>query len=112
MAGAVSETRTLRLVVANCRALRQFFDLAASWRRPSQGIGIERMASAFEHLAYQASQQLRVSWYSGQKWLSSRLTERIAAPAALRERLPDRTRILADLQALLREDWRNIEQGF
>jgi ubiquinone/menaquinone biosynthesis C-methylase UbiE len=70
------------------------------------------MASTFERLAYQASQQLRVSWYSGQKWLSSRLTDRVAAPAALRERLPDRARILADLQALLRQDWRNIEQGF
>ena len=55
------------------------------------------MASALDRLAYRTAQRLRVSWYSGQKWLSSRLTESIAASPELRERLPDRARLLADL---------------
>lgn len=69
------------------------------------------MASRLEHLAYRASQQLRVSWYSGQKWLSSRLTERIPVAPELAERMPERGRVLADLRALLEQDWRNIEAG-
>ena len=69
------------------------------------------MATALDRFAYRASQRLRVSWYSGQKWLSSRLTERAAAPPELRERLPDRARLLADLSTLLQQDWRNIEEG-
>lgn len=69
------------------------------------------MASALERLAYHATQRLRVSWYSGQKWLSARLTESVAASPELRERMPDRARILADLRALLEQDWRNIAEG-
>ena len=69
------------------------------------------MASALERIAYHTTQRLRVSWYSGQKWLSSRLTEAVAASPELRERMPDRARILADLRALLEQDWRNIEEG-
>jgi ubiquinone/menaquinone biosynthesis C-methylase UbiE len=69
------------------------------------------MASALERLAYRGSQRLRISWYSGQKWLSSRLTERVPVAAELAERMPERGRILADLRALLEQDWRNIEAG-
>jgi ubiquinone/menaquinone biosynthesis C-methylase UbiE len=69
------------------------------------------MPSTLEWIAYRAAQRLRVSWYFGQKWLSARLTDEVPAPAELRERMPDRARILADLRALLDEDWRNIEQG-
>src|SRR6185312_8027507 len=69
------------------------------------------MATPLEHLAYRTSQRLRVSWYSGQKWLSARLTEPVAVPAELEERMPDRAAILADLRALLEQDWRNIEEG-
>ncbi len=65
----------------------------------------------WRRLAYQTQQQLRVSWYFGQKWLSARLTEEVPAPTDLRTRMPDRTRILADLRALLAQDWRNIEEG-
>ncbi len=64
-----------------------------------------------ERIAYRAAQRLRVSWYSGQKWLSARLTAEVPAPLDLKERMPDRARILADLRALLDQDWRNIEQG-
>src|SRR6185312_16048009 len=69
------------------------------------------MANRLDHAAYRAAQRLRVSWYSGQKWLSSQLTHAVAAPRELRERMPHRSRVLADLRALLEEDWRNIEAG-
>jgi ubiquinone/menaquinone biosynthesis C-methylase UbiE len=69
------------------------------------------MPSTLDWIAYRATQRLRVSWYFGQKWLSARLTEAVPAPAELKERMPDRARILADLRALLDQDWRNIEQG-
>jgi ubiquinone/menaquinone biosynthesis C-methylase UbiE len=69
------------------------------------------MASPLQRLAYRTAQQLRVSWYSGQKWLSARLTEGVAAPAELKARMPDRRRILADLDALIEQDWRNLAEG-
>jgi ubiquinone/menaquinone biosynthesis C-methylase UbiE len=69
------------------------------------------MANRLDHAAYRAAQRLRVSWYSGQKWLSSQLTHAVGAPRELRERMPHRNRVLADLRALLEEDWRNIEAG-
>jgi ubiquinone/menaquinone biosynthesis C-methylase UbiE len=69
------------------------------------------MATALERLAYRTAQRLRVSWYSGQKWLSARLTEGVEAPPELKARMPDRARILADLRRLLEQDWRNIEEG-
>jgi ubiquinone/menaquinone biosynthesis C-methylase UbiE len=69
------------------------------------------MATALEKLAYHAAQRLRVSWYSGQKWLSAQLTERVAAAPELRARMPERSRILADLRGLIDQEWRNIEEG-
>jgi ubiquinone/menaquinone biosynthesis C-methylase UbiE len=69
------------------------------------------MASPLQRFAYRTAQQLRVSWYSGQKWLSARLTEGVAAPDELKARMPDRRRILADLDALIEQDWRNIAEG-
>lgn len=69
------------------------------------------MATPLERFAYSAAQRLRVSWYSGQKWLSARLTEPVPLPAELKARMPDRARLMADLDALLEQDWRNIEAG-
>jgi len=69
------------------------------------------MPSTLESIAYRAAQRLLVSWYFGQKWLSARLTDAVPAPPELKERMPDRAHILADLRALLDQDWRNIEQG-
>src|SRR5690348_9495451 len=69
------------------------------------------MPMLVERIAYRAAQRLRVSWYFGQKWLSARLTDDVPAPPELKQRMPDRARILADLRALLDQDWRNIEQG-
>lgn len=70
------------------------------------------MATSLERLAYRTSQRLRVSWYTGQKWLSARLTEKVPVPPELEERMPERGRMLADLRELLRRDWRNIEDGY
>jgi ubiquinone/menaquinone biosynthesis C-methylase UbiE len=70
------------------------------------------MATTLEKLAYHTSQRLRLSWYSGQKWLSARLTEPVEAPPELRERMPNRARLIADLRALIEQDWRNIEEGY
>jgi ubiquinone/menaquinone biosynthesis C-methylase UbiE len=64
-----------------------------------------------ERVAYSAAQRLRLSWYGGQKWLSARLTGPVALPAELEARLPDRARLMADLGALLEQDWRNIAAG-
>ncbi len=69
------------------------------------------MSSALERLAYHAAQRLRTSWYSGQKWLSARIADGVAVPPELAARMPERARILADLRALLEQDWRNIAEG-
>jgi ubiquinone/menaquinone biosynthesis C-methylase UbiE len=69
------------------------------------------MASPLEKLAFHTTQRLRVSWYSGQKWLSSQLTQRRPAAPELKQRMPDGARLLADLRALIEQDWRNIEDG-
>jgi ubiquinone/menaquinone biosynthesis C-methylase UbiE len=78
---------------------------------PAQPSPVEVMASPLEKLAFHTTQRLRVSWYSGQKWLSSQLTARIPAAPELKQRMPDRARLLADLRALIEQDWRNIEDG-
>jgi len=69
------------------------------------------MAGTLSHIAYRASQRARISWYFGQKWLGARLVEGVPVPPELMARMPDRARILADLRALLEQDWRNIEEG-
>jgi len=71
------------------------------------------MLSAFDKFAFNATQAARISWFFGQKLLAARM----GRPVPLRDRLnhrptPDRRRILADLRALLAQDWRNIEAGY
>jgi len=57
-------------------------------------------------------QTARVSWYFGQKLLAARLSRPVPPPERLRDRpMPDRRRILADLRALLEQDWHNIAAG-
>ena len=70
-----------------------------------------RAANAHAQLAHHASQHLRVWWYLGQKWLSAQLTQPVALSAELKARMPQRARILADLDELIAQDWRNIEAG-
>ena len=70
-----------------------------------------RLATPLGKRAYHAAQRLRLSSYSGQKWLSARLTERVAAAPERKARMPERSRILADLRQLIDQEWRNIEAG-
>src|SRR6185369_5448812 len=68
------------------------------------------MATGLEKLAYEAAQTARVGWFFGQKILAQRLTRTIEVPARLRGRkMPDLSRLLADLRRLLEQDWRNVE---
>lgn len=70
------------------------------------------MPSALDKFAFNAAQAARVSWFFGQKMLAGRVSRPVPIPDALRGRaVPDRRRILADLQALIEQDWRNIEAG-
>jgi len=71
------------------------------------------MPSAFEKFAFDASQAARVSWFFGQKLLAARLSRPVRLPQRLRGRpMPDKRRILADLRALIEQDWRNIQAGY
>ncbi|MGH7060838.1 MAG: class I SAM-dependent methyltransferase, partial [Stellaceae bacterium] len=71
------------------------------------------MPSAADKLAFDAVQAARVGWFFGQKLLAARISRpvRPAAPRHLRT-MPDRQRVLRDLRALLRQDWRNIDAGY
>jgi ubiquinone/menaquinone biosynthesis C-methylase UbiE len=69
------------------------------------------MTTVLDRLTYQAAQRLRSSWYFGQKWLSAQLTKPVPVPVELRRRMPTTERLRRDLDALLEEDWRNIEEG-
>jgi ubiquinone/menaquinone biosynthesis C-methylase UbiE len=71
------------------------------------------MPTALDKLAFDATQAARVAWFFGQKLLAARISRPIPLPEPLRGRpMPDRRRILADLQALIDQDWRNIEAGY
>lgn len=70
------------------------------------------MVTAFDRLAYDAARAARVGWFFGQKLLAARLSRPVPIPEALRGRpMPGRDRVLADLQALFEQDWRNIAAG-
>ena len=70
------------------------------------------MPSHFDKLAFEAAQAARVSWFFGQKLLAARISRPVPLPNELRGRpMPNRQRILRDLQALIAQDWRNIEAG-
>jgi ubiquinone/menaquinone biosynthesis C-methylase UbiE len=71
------------------------------------------MLSPFDKLAFNAAQAARISWFFGQKLLAARLGRPVPLPESLRARpMPDKGRILADLRALIEQDWRNIEAGY
>src|SRR5437667_8871495 len=70
------------------------------------------MPSGLDKLAFNATQAARISWFFGQKLLAARVSRPIPVPEPLLGRpMPDRRRILADLRALIEQDWRNIETG-
>jgi ubiquinone/menaquinone biosynthesis C-methylase UbiE len=71
------------------------------------------MTSALDKLAFNTKQFARIGWFFGQKLLAARMGRPVPVPAALSGRqMPDRRRILADLRALIDQDWRNIEAGY
>jgi hypothetical protein len=71
------------------------------------------MRSALEKLAFDATQTARIGWFFGQKLLAARMGRPVSVPEHLRgRRMPNRQRILADLRALIAQDWRNIEEGY
>jgi ubiquinone/menaquinone biosynthesis C-methylase UbiE len=71
------------------------------------------MPSTLDKVAFNAMQAARISWFFGQKLLAARMGRPVPVPERLRRRpMPDRRRILADLQALIAQDWRNIEAGY
>ncbi|HEV2097506.1 MAG TPA: methyltransferase domain-containing protein [Stellaceae bacterium] len=71
------------------------------------------MPTPLDKFAFDASQAARVSWYFGQKLLAARRSRPVPLPESLHGRpIPDRRRILADLGALLEQDWRNVEAGY
>ena len=71
------------------------------------------MPSALDKFAFSATQTARISWFFGQKLLAARMGRPVPVPEALRRLpMPDRRRILADLRALIAQDWRNIEAGY
>jgi ubiquinone/menaquinone biosynthesis C-methylase UbiE len=71
------------------------------------------MPSAFEKAAFDAAQAARIFWYFGQKLLAARRHPTPPLPPSLRGRpMPDRERILADLRALVAQDWCNIAAGY
>src|SRR5437763_2681548 len=70
------------------------------------------MPNAFDKLAFEAAQAVRIGWFFGQKLLAARLAKPVPAPPELRDRkMPDRQRLIADLWRLIEQDWANIEAG-
>ena len=71
------------------------------------------MPRALDKLAFDTVQAVRVSWFFGQKLLAARVSRPVPLPEPLRGRpMPDRRRVLADLWALIEQDWRNFEAGY
>jgi ubiquinone/menaquinone biosynthesis C-methylase UbiE len=70
------------------------------------------MPDAFDKLAFETAQMVRISWFFGQKLLAARLAKPVPVPEKLRGRkTPDRRRLLGDLWRLIEQDWQNIANG-
>ena len=71
------------------------------------------MPGALDKLTFDTVQALRVSWFFGQKLMAARVSRPVPLSEPLRGRpMPDRRRVLADLWALIEQDWRNFEAGY
>ncbi|WP_119681223.1 class I SAM-dependent methyltransferase [Indioceanicola profundi] len=67
---------------------------------------------AAERLAFVASQAARVGWYFGQYALAARMAGPTVDPADRPPgSYPSTSDVLAELRALLEQDWRNMEAG-
>ncbi len=69
------------------------------------------MPTAFDRAAYHAAEQLRRSWYLGQKWLSARMAQPVDLPEELKARMPSLAELRLALDALVAADWDNIAAG-
>jgi len=67
------------------------------------------MATKIDHLIYRATQGARTAWYSAHYMAAMGLAPKLDEPPA--GKLPGWRTIYADLEALLRQDWRNVQDG-
>ena len=67
------------------------------------------MANKIDQLIYRATQGARTAWYSAHYAAAMRLAPKIDEPPA--GELPGWRTIYEDLEALLRRDWRNVQDG-
>jgi ubiquinone/menaquinone biosynthesis C-methylase UbiE len=88
-------------------------DGLSSLAKPDRSGNSFGMATTLDKIAFNATQAARISWFFGQKLLAARMGRPVPVPDRLRRQpTPDRRRILADLRALIAQDWRNIEAGY
>ena len=67
------------------------------------------MATKIDHLIYRVTQSARTIWYSTHYVAAMRLTPKLGEPPA--GQLPGWRTIYRDLEALQRQDWRNVQDG-
>jgi ubiquinone/menaquinone biosynthesis C-methylase UbiE len=70
------------------------------------------MATRAERLTYTAAQTARIAFY-GAHYLAARVIARDAftAISGLKHKMPSARALLGSMQALFREDWKNVESG-
>ncbi|HTW35977.1 MAG TPA: class I SAM-dependent methyltransferase [Rhizomicrobium sp.] len=70
------------------------------------------MATRAERLTYTAAQTARIAFY-GAHYLAARVLARDAFTAigGLKHKMPSARTLLGSMQALFREDWKNVERG-
>jgi ubiquinone/menaquinone biosynthesis C-methylase UbiE len=67
------------------------------------------MAKKIDHLIYRAKQGVRTAWYTAHYAAAAQLTPKLGQPPV--GQLPGLQTIYGDLEALLRQDWCNIQNG-
>jgi ubiquinone/menaquinone biosynthesis C-methylase UbiE len=70
------------------------------------------MATRAERLTYTAAQTARIAFY-GAHYLAARVIARdaFATISGLKHKMPSARALLGSMQALFREDWKNVEKG-
>ena len=69
------------------------------------------MATALDRASYTLAQAIRSAWFAGHYRLTMRAAPPIRQKPEPAARPPDWQAVRADLQALFRRDWANIEAG-
>jgi len=70
------------------------------------------MTTPIDRLSYAVGTTARVGWYFGQYVLATRMSRDSFPAPKVEARTPDRQELLAELYALFRRDWANIEKGY